>query len=85
MSGTGVHWDAFQAEALVEMGLRPYRLAPVQVAVPKGVPPALFEALQRAAGGRAEVATLPGLADLHGDATAKRRLWPLLRRMRASG
>ena len=78
-------WDAFQREALAELGLRVYQLAPVEIVLPRGLSPALFAALQRAAGpGHAEVAALPGLATLQ-DATSKRALWPSLRRLRAAG
>jgi len=81
-------WDAFQREAMTELGLRPYRLAAdeaeVRAASSGGLPPALYEALLRAAGaGHARVAELGGLDAVHGDPAAKRALWPRLRRLRA--
>lgn len=81
-------WDAFQREAMTELGLRPYRLAAdeaeVRAASSGGLPPALYEALLRAAGpGQARVAELAGLDAVHGDPAAKRALWPRLRRLRA--
>ncbi len=79
-------WDAFQQEALVELGLPPYRLAVVAPPPPEGLPPALFAALQHAAGaGHAAVAGLPGLEAMQGNPAAKRALWPSLRRLRATG
>ena len=80
-----MNWDAFQREALDELGLRPYQLAVVQPKPPSDVPAAMFEALLRAAGtGQAGVVKLPGLASLHANPAAKRALWPLLRRLRAA-
>lgn len=81
-------WDAFQHEAMAELGLRPYRLSahepPTAPASSAGLPPALFEALLRAAGpGHARVVELAGLAAVPGDPAAKRALWPRLRRLRA--
>jgi hypothetical protein len=81
-------WDAFQREAMTELGLRPYRLAAGEAELRAtscaGLPPALYEALLRAAGpGHAQVAELAGLDAVHGDPVAKRALWPRLRRLRA--
>lgn len=81
-----VHWDAFQREALAEMELRTFRLAKAEPALPRDFPPALYQALQRAAGaGQDAVAGLPGLDALPANPSAKRALWPTLRRLRAPG
>lgn len=78
-------WDAFQREALAELGLRPLRMAPAMPAPAAGqAPDALLDALARAAGCPRELlAGWDGLAALRGDARAKRALWPRLRRLRA--
>lgn len=81
-------WDVFQREAMTELGLRPYRLVAGEIAVratsSAALPPALHEALLRAAGpGHARIAELAGLDAVHGDPAAKRALWPRIRRLRA--
>lgn len=83
--------DAFQREALAELGLQPY----VHVGSPgasaatgagaAAVPPALLQALARAAGCDPQtVAALPGLEAACAGAAGKRALWPQLRRLRAA-
>ncbi len=82
MSAAAPRWDAFQREALAELGLRPQCLA--APATTGACPDALLDALARAAGcPRDAIAELEGLDLLHGDARAKRALWPRLRRLRA--
>ena len=92
-------WDAFQREALAELGLQPWvpaateRAQPATRAAPahqessdmrSAVPPALMDALARAAGcDRARVAALPGVEGACAGAAGKRALWPRLRRLRA--
>lgn len=81
-------WDAFQRQALRELGLRPYRLAADEgegrATASAAAPAALYQALLRAAGpGHARVPELAGLDALQGDPAAKRALWPRLRRLRA--
>ena len=83
-------WDAFQREALAELGLRPYALAPLRndaahaPGIGAALTPALLDALARAgACGHERIATLAGLEHVHGDPQAKRALWPQLRRLRA--
>ena len=79
----GGPWSAEQREWLRALGHEPMRLA--------GLPEdPLLHAVVRAAGGdpmdsRAArlLAELPPVASLRGDATAKRRLWPKLRALRA--
>ena len=84
-------WDAFQREALAELGHVLY--APLQ-AGPAGaravdVDPAMLARLARAAGVEADAllahADIAGLtATLRGDPAAKRALWPRLRALRGS-
>lgn len=83
MTQAEVQWDAWQREALAEMGFTAFRLSRAEPALPRDFPPALYAALQRAAGaGHARVAGLPGLVDLPADPAAKRALWPRVRRLR---
>ena len=92
-------WDAFQREVLAELGLEPCVPAgrehaqPAVHAAPSPpephevrslVPPALLDALARAAGcDRTRVAALPGVEGACAGAAGKRALWPRLRRLRA--
>lgn len=91
-------WDALQLQALRAMGLEP--LGPVGAAGGAGTVldctspsatdhhSALQQALQRAAGGVADVSALPVIDDwaaLASDPAAKKRLWPRLRTLRATG
>lgn len=77
-------WSREQLEWLRALGHEPVRHA--------GLPDdPLLHAVLRAAGGDpsdphapALVAQLPPIASLRGDASAKRRLWPRLRAMRAA-
>src|SRR5690606_25276468 len=83
--------DAFQREALAELGLRPYVRAgaerpahAAQGAAAVEIPPRLLAALARAAGcDPARVAALPGVEAACAGAAGKRALWPRLRRLRA--
>ncbi|HEX2083496.1 MAG TPA: hypothetical protein VHF86_08465 [Xanthomonadaceae bacterium] len=89
----GGYLDDFQREVLAELGLQPYLLAGAvrapaaiaRVAGPTGpIPPALLEALARAAGcDLATIAALPGVEAACTGAAGKRALWPRLRRLRA--
>jgi len=82
-----VSWDAFQRDALAELGLVLYEQAPPPLG-PADLP--MLERLARAAG--VEAGRLHAQADiaaaslvLRGDAAAKRALWPRLRAMRRNG
>ncbi len=84
-------WDAFQREALAELGLQPYVQARAERVGPSAapglasaaIPPALLAALARAAGcDAATVAALPGVEAACSGAAGKRALWPRLRRLR---
>lgn len=86
-------WSPQQQGMLAAMGYTLYRPALAPVAVPArqaepvpGYPDTsgkLMQALQRAAGGRdLSGLALPPLETLRSDATAKRRLWPVLRALR---
>ena len=85
--------DDFQREVLAELGLQPYRQAgavPAAAATARlagqtgPIPPALLEALARAAGCDTEtIAALPGVEAACAGAAGKRALWPRLRRLRA--
>jgi hypothetical protein len=90
----GGYLDDFQREVLAELGLQPYRLAGAAVAAPPAlarvagptgpIPPALLEALARAAGcDLTTIAALPGVEAACAGAAGKRALWPRLRRLRA--
>lgn len=77
-------WDPLQREILAELGHVPWMM--VNPALPDDP---LLHALLRAAGRDAgspdavqRVGQWPPLSQLRGDATAKRRLWPQLRRLR---
>jgi hypothetical protein len=79
-----VSWDAFQREALAELGHVLYRQASAALA---DADSGMLARLARAAGVEAEA--LHAQADiaalslrLHGDAAAKRALWPRLRALR---
>lgn len=80
-------WDAFQREALAELGIELYALggAPEVQAAPAPAD-VLLRHLLKAAGGDARrdevLALAQPLSGLHGNAAAKRALWPLLRRLR---
>jgi hypothetical protein len=89
-----VSWDPFQRAVLAELGLPLYRLpgasSPLstQASVPETAgDPGMLARLARAAGmapdallAHAEIAA--AAARLHGDAAAKRALWPRLRALR---
>ena len=82
-------WDPFQRAVLAELGHVLYR--PVRLAMPGAaqVDDAVLARLARAAGLGVDDFThrfgdLGPLAALHGDARAKRALWPRLRAMRRS-
>ena len=82
-------WDPFQRAVLAELGHELYR--PVRLAVPGAVQvdDAVLARMARAAGLDVDDFThrfgdLGPLAALHGDARAKRALWPRLRAMRRS-
>jgi hypothetical protein len=84
-----VSWDPFQRAVLAELGHVLYR--PVRLAVPGAaqVDDAVLARLARAAAMDIDDFTrsfgdLAPLAALHGDARAKRALWPRLRAMRRS-
>jgi hypothetical protein len=89
-----VSWDPFQRAVLAELGLPLYRLpgasspplTQASVAATAG-DPGMLARLARAAGlapdallAHAEIAA--AAARLHGDAAAKRALWPRLRALR---
>lgn len=86
-------WDPFQREMLAELGLQPWvpairdRVASMPAAgetAAARIPPALLEALARAAAcDAATIATLPGIDAACAGAAGKRALWPRLRRLRA--
>jgi len=83
MNWDGFILDEFRREVMAELGLHPYALAPARGSA-ASVSPALLEALARAAGCTVDaVAALPGLDALPAS-TAKRALWPRLRRMRTA-
>ena len=73
-------WDAFQREALAELGIEVYAYAHAET------DDALRRHLLMAAGGDAREQAMRTLAEplsgLRGNAAAKRALWPLLRRLR---
>ena len=78
-------WDPFQRAVLAELGHAVYRLPVVAQGVQ--VDDAVLARLARAAGLAPDVFSrqfgdLTPLARLHGDASAKRALWPRLRAMR---
>lgn len=82
-------WDPFQRAVLAELGHELYR--PVRLAVPGAVQvdDAVLARMARAAGLDVDdfarrFGDLAPLAMLHGDARAKRALWPRLRAMRRS-
>ncbi|PNS09243.1 hypothetical protein [Lysobacter silvestris] len=89
-------WDAFQREALAELGIEVYALggtsaAPELIDAPVANSSAqtadvLLRHLLKAAGGDAReqdvLALAQPLSGLRGNAAAKRALWPLLRGMR---
>ena len=82
-------WDPFQRAVLAELGHELYR--PVRLAVPSAVQvdDAVLARMARAAGLDVDdfarrFGDLAPLAALHGDARAKRALWPRLRAMRRS-
>lgn len=93
-------WDAFQREALAELGIEVYALgsgdavaapmagAPVVPRPGAGTGDALLRHLLKAAGGDMREPDVLALAEplsgLRGNAAAKRALWPLLRRLRRS-
>lgn len=77
-------WDEFQREILAALGVAPLLLAPRELP-----DDALLHALLRAAGRDAHASdleavlhSLPPTRSLRGDASAKRALWPQLRRAR---
>ena len=78
-------WDPFQRAVLAELGLALYQPVPAPGALE--VDDAMLAQLARAAG-RApaellqEADVAAGLAGLHGNARAKRALWPRLRALR---
>ena len=80
-------WDPFQRAVLTELGHELYR--PVRLAIPGAVQvdDAVLARMARAAGLEVDdfarrFGDLAPLATLHGDARAKRALWPRLRAMR---
>ena len=78
-------WDPFQRAVLAELGHAVYRLPVVAQGVQ--VDDAVLARLARAAGlapddFSRQFGDLTLLAKLHGDARAKRALWPRLRAMR---
>ena len=78
-------WDPFQRAVLAELGHAVYRLPVVAQGVQ--VDDAVLARLARAAGlapddFSRQFGDLTRLARLHGDASAKRALWPRLRAMR---
>lgn len=78
-------WDPFQRAVLAELGHAVYRLPVVAQGVQ--VDDAVLARLARAAGlvpddFSRQFGDLTPLARLHGDASAKRALWPRLRAMR---
>ena len=78
-------WDPFQRAVLAELGQAVYR--PPVVAQGVQVDDAVLARLARAAGLAPDAFSrqfgdLTPLAKLHGDARAKRALWPRLRAMR---
>ena len=82
-------WDAFQREVLAELGHKPYALAgAASPAAPAAtVDAGMLARLARAAGMDVEAlhahAEISATASrLHGDAAAKRALWPRLRALR---
>jgi hypothetical protein len=84
-------WDAFQREALAELGhvlYAPLRAGPAGARAIE-VDPAMLARLARAAGVEADAllahADIAGLTTtLRGDPAAKRALWPRLRALRRS-
>ena len=78
-------WDAFQRDALQELGLRPYALVAGGVeAELAALSPDLRSALARAGGCDLDrLATLRRIGPVQGSPQAKRALWPLLRGLRA--
>lgn len=77
--------DAFQRDALAELGLQPYVHVGSPGAGATAISPALLQALARAAGCDPQiVAALPGLDAACAGAAGKRALWPQLRRLRAA-
>ncbi|MBW8823981.1 MAG: hypothetical protein JF567_07120 [Xanthomonadales bacterium] len=87
-----MNWDAFQREALAELGIEVYALGGGDIAAAPRAPvetgDALLRHLLKAAGGDAREQKVLALAEplsgLRGNAAAKRALWPLLRRLRRS-
>ena len=79
-------WDAFQKDALRELGLRPYALVATGVeAELAALTPGLRGALARAGGCDVErLAVLRRIGPVQDNPQAKRALWPLLRGLRAA-
>lgn len=80
-------WDAFQRAALAEMGYVLYRPLSAGAATEVQLDDALLARLAKAAGTEPELlreqTDLMNLAaGMHGDAAAKRALWPRLRALR---
>lgn len=91
-------WDAFQREALAELGIEIYALGGTDAVVAPAANEAaakparadagdaLLRHLLKAAGGDAREQAVLALAEplsgLRGNAAAKRALWPLVRRLR---